>query len=667
MEAHLQALVDYFSLHPQLALAAVFAAALLEAVAVIGTVVPGSSIVFVGGMLVGLKALDPAWTAAAAIGGAIAGDGFSFWLGRRYRERLRTMWPLKSHPALFERGHAYFARQGGRSVFFARFLGPLRAIVPVIAGMSDMPASRFYAINILSALAWAVAHLAPGFLFGASLQLAGAVSSRLVLLLLFIAAALWIVTWIAKLVQRHAGQGLDSFRNRVVAWAGNRSGPVARTALSLFDPARPESKALLLAALLLIGSAWLFFGVLQDVWSGDPLVRADRSVYAMLQALRNPWADSVMVAVTEFGGALLMFALVAAVSLLLAARRCWRTLGYWLAAAGFGAILVATLEFLLARRALAASGGGIEQLAFQGRHAATSIVIYGFLTFLLARSRPAGTKLVVTLVAATAILLIAFSRLYLGAQSLSDVLASLSLGLAWVALLSIAYLNHGQGGRVPALALAVVSGTTIVLVGSFIVAQRHESDLTRYAVRPQVHTVQLAGWEGEGWRRLPPFRSELGGDAEEPFSIQWAGSAAELGSVLGAAGWQRPPPWSVKTTLLWMLPTATIEQLPVLPKFDHGQAPQKTFVKSAGKDQRLVLRLWPSRYVVDRPVGGAQRPLWIGTATIERLRHPADMVTVVETVSDFATPPRRLAQDVIAAHRSAEVFDRGGQPVVLIW
>ena len=155
MEAHLQALVDYFSAHPQLALAAVFGAALLEAVAVIGTVIPGSSIVFVGGMLVGLRVLDPAWTAVAAVGGAITGDGISFWLGHRYRETLRTMWPLKSHPALFDRGQAYFVRRGGRSVFFARFLGPLRAIVPVIAGMSDMPAPRFYLINVLSAFAWA--------------------------------------------------------------------------------------------------------------------------------------------------------------------------------------------------------------------------------------------------------------------------------------------------------------------------------------------------------------------------------------------------------------------------------------------------------------------------------------------------------------------------------
>ena len=79
---------------------------------------------------------------------------------------------------IFARGQAYFEKNGGKSVFLGRFLGPVRAIVPVIAGMSNMPPARFYTMNVLSALAWSTAHLLPGVLFGASLQVAGAVSSR---------------------------------------------------------------------------------------------------------------------------------------------------------------------------------------------------------------------------------------------------------------------------------------------------------------------------------------------------------------------------------------------------------------------------------------------------------------------------------------------------------
>lgn len=135
----MQSLIDYLSAHPHIALAAVFAASLLEALAVIGTVIPGSTIVFAGGVLIGLQVIGPWSTAVLAVTGAILGDGISYWLGHRYHERIRIMWPMSRYPALFDRGQAYFDRNGGRSVFLGRFLGPLRAIVPVIAGMSNMP------------------------------------------------------------------------------------------------------------------------------------------------------------------------------------------------------------------------------------------------------------------------------------------------------------------------------------------------------------------------------------------------------------------------------------------------------------------------------------------------------------------------------------------------
>ncbi|WP_296488791.1 hypothetical protein [Rhodoferax sp.] len=77
------ALIDFPSHHPVLALGVVLAAALLESVAVIGTVIPGSSIAFAAGVLIGLQALDPWGMAGAAVVGAILGDSFSYWLRHR--------------------------------------------------------------------------------------------------------------------------------------------------------------------------------------------------------------------------------------------------------------------------------------------------------------------------------------------------------------------------------------------------------------------------------------------------------------------------------------------------------------------------------------------------------------------------------------------------------
>jgi len=161
MQSHLQRLVDYFSTHPGLALVLVFAGATLEALGVVGSVIPGSTAVFIGGTLIGLGVLNPWRTAAAAIEGAILGDGLSFWLGRRFGERIRSVWPMRKHPEMFERGRAYFEKRGASSTFIGRFLGPLRAIVPLVAGMSNMPSLKFYAVNIVSAFARGLCLLAP--------------------------------------------------------------------------------------------------------------------------------------------------------------------------------------------------------------------------------------------------------------------------------------------------------------------------------------------------------------------------------------------------------------------------------------------------------------------------------------------------------------------------
>src|SRR2546427_1962624 len=256
MESHLQALVGYFSAHTNIALGAVFAASLLEALAVIGTVIPGSSIVFVGGVLIGLGALNPWWTTAIAVIGAIMGDGISYWLGRHFHERIRTLWPMKKYPGLFERGQLYFETNGGKSVVLGRFLGPVRAIVPVVAGMAGMPATQFYVMNVLSALAWAVAHILPGMLFGASLQLAGAVSSRLVVFLVVVAAGICAASKLIQFLYRGGRASLKRLRDRAVGHARRQRGPFAHIVLSLLDPAKAESSALLTAAILLIGSTW---------------------------------------------------------------------------------------------------------------------------------------------------------------------------------------------------------------------------------------------------------------------------------------------------------------------------------------------------------------------------------------------------------------------------
>lgn len=639
----MQGLVHYLSQHPSLAIAVVFAAALLESAPFIGTVIPGSSIVLAAGVLIGLQVLDPWGAAAAAVLGAILGDGLGFWLGHHYHSALRSWGPLRTHPQWLARGEAYFAKRGGMSVFLGRFLGPVRAIVPVVAGMSEMSALRFTAVNVASAFAWAAAHLLPGALFGASLQIAGAVSSRLFILLAGVGLCFWLCAVLLRLARRGAWPIITRQRDRIVAWAQSGKGLVPRVTLSLLDPARPESPGLLAAALALLGGAWLFFGILEDVATSDALVQFDRFVFTTLQALRTGWIDNVMIAFTELGSAAVAISVIAAVALVLAFKRRWRTLAYWLSAMVFSQALVWILKMSVQRARPTAMYEGTDAFSFPSGHAASSIVLYAFLAFLLTRGRGYWARLSVVLFAAGMIAMIAFSRLYLGAHWLSDVLASLSLGTAWVALLSIAYTHHAPQAPLPARALTMAAVAALVVAGAAVVVTHHARDLARYAPRPAPPLVLLADWRVDGWQQVPPRRTEMDGDYEEPLSVQWAGSPAAIAQALQAGGWQTPPPWTLRSAMVWLLPSATMAQLPVLAKLHRGAAPTFTFEKPQDSAHRSVLRLWPTLYQV-ADTEGAPSPLWSGMVTMERLEHPAGMATFAVTDQDSGQATAQLAK-----------------------
>ena len=667
MESQLHALIAYLSGHASLGLAMVFAASLLESVAVIGIFIPGSTVVFAGGVLIGLGILSPGWTAAAAIAGAILGDGFSFWLGRRYHDGIRTMPLFRRYATLFNRGEVYFATRGASSIFIGRFLGPVRAIVPVVAGMSDLSPMRFYTVNVVSALAWAAAHLAPGALFGASLQLAGAISSRLAILLLLVVVGGWLLWQAVRVAHGQLAPVIVRARDRVVLWARSKPHLQHRVTLALFNPERAESPALLAAAVLLVAGAWLFLGVLEDVLTGDPLVRFDHAAFTSLQSLRTPWVDGLMVAITEVGSVRVAVPVIGAVALLLAIKRCWRTLAYWFAAVGFAQALVWVLKLSVARTRPSAIYAGIEQYSFPSGHATSAIVLYGFLAFLLLQGRSARWKVAGSAFAAGLILLIAFSRLYLGAHWFSDVLAGLSVGLAWVSLLAIAYTHHVHETRLRTSSLAITSLGVLLLASAIQIGTQHATDVVRYLPQPAPVPTLLDNWLNTGWRTLPAYRTELDGDVEDPLVLQWVATNTDLIKALAGAGWTVPPRWTLKDSLLWLLPHPPIEKLPVLPKLNRDAPPALTLSKVVDAQSRLVVRLWLSGREGLAPSSGQPKKIWLGTVTLERLIHPATAFTIARTDPDTVSALRALEKDVASRSLARAWRARGSQQVLLVW
>lgn len=164
MHSFIDPLVGFVSEHAGLAYSTIFLAALLEAVPIIGSVIPGSTIIFALSALVPGGELRLEWVLACAIAGALLGDGSAFWVGFRSQSEILSSWPLSGYPRVLAKSEAFFRRWGTLAVFLARFVPPVRAFVPVTAGALGMSPPLFYAVNIPAILLWAPAHVLPGVL-----------------------------------------------------------------------------------------------------------------------------------------------------------------------------------------------------------------------------------------------------------------------------------------------------------------------------------------------------------------------------------------------------------------------------------------------------------------------------------------------------------------------
>jgi membrane-associated protein len=155
-------LTGIVSAHAGLAYLTVFLAALLEAVPVFGSVIPGSTIILALSALVGAGELKFLPVMLAAVSGALIGDGTAFWIGHRSQREILSAWPMARYPGVVAQSEAFFNRYGTLAVFFARFVAPVRAFVPLTAGALGMPPQRFYGVNVVAIMMWASAHILPG-------------------------------------------------------------------------------------------------------------------------------------------------------------------------------------------------------------------------------------------------------------------------------------------------------------------------------------------------------------------------------------------------------------------------------------------------------------------------------------------------------------------------
>ena len=634
----LQQLIAFIGQHPYWALAFVFLSALLESLAVVGLFVPGAVVMFGIGALVATGALDFWAVCGWSIAGAVAGDGISFWLGRHYHQQLRELWPFRRHPELIERGTAFFHRHGGKSVVLARFVGPVRPVLPAIAGMLDMPPWRFLAVNVLSACLWAPAYLLPGVAFGASLELASEVAGRLAILLFLLLASatglFWGMRRLALWLQHHVNRVLDA----IGRWA-RRHPRLQPLEAALLEPDAPESRGLFVLSLSSAGLFALLAWVLRSA-----LVGMDQNLHAFLQGLRTPLLDEFLVVFTQLGNA----RVVTGAALLSAGWLFWRRapstalhLLASLAAAGATGWLVKAVTAVPRPTAIYT---GVSAWSFPSMHATLTAAFIGFVAVAAARALRPERRWIAYALAALYIALMDFSRLYLGVHWLTDVVAGTGIGLGFASLFGIAYRRHAHE-RLPLAHSALPPVLALGLLAALGPARDPDALLAQYRPAPQATRLSRENWLATAWANQPAAREDLAGAARHPLTLQIAATLSSVRDALAPLGWAPPRPVNARTLLRLFATGLPLEALPVMPQIHAGHRDRlRLLYQDPETGGYRLLRLWPGDLVLEE----SNLPVWIGNVARLEARTLAGFMRFPVTAGDFEAATRALVRQLRA-------------------
>jgi membrane protein DedA with SNARE-associated domain/membrane-associated phospholipid phosphatase len=430
--------------------------AFAETGAFVGLVVPGETVMLLGGAVAGQGAINIYLLIAIAWFSAWAGDTTSFFIGRRLgREFVIENGPRVgiSHER-FERVEDYFSRHGGKTIFIGRFISLVRAFAPFIAGSSGMRYRAFVPYSILGTGLWASAHILVGYFFSRSIETAAKYAGKGAFLL----ATLIVIVVGAVVLVRH----FRVAENRAAAVRWMEAHAASRWLVALSRRYQPQlrflwarvtpggSFGLEFTSLMAVLAVALFVLVAyMVVIGGEPgPTPGDVTAIEVAESVNAGWLTSFSKLFTHLGSGAVTWGLTVVCAAFLAARRRWVEFGVLLAGMTLTSIGIHEIKAAVDRPRPEGALLHYSGSSFPSGHAAHSVLYVWLAVTIVLRLRPGmarGAAVVAGGIALTA--LVGLSRVYLDVHYLSDVSGGWALGAASFSLcaavaLVISQLRH---------------------------------------------------------------------------------------------------------------------------------------------------------------------------------------------------------------------------------
>lgn len=387
----LDSLTSWLSANPQWLGMAIFVVACIECLAIAGVIVPGTVLLFAVAVLAGSGALSLGETLMLGFFGGLLGDAVSYTLGRRFHQNIRRLPLIRHHPEWIGSAETYFQRYGIASLLVGRFIGPLRPMLPMVAGMFDMPLPRFIGVSLVSGAGWSIAYLLPGWATGAAMRLP-------------LPEGFWL------------DAGLI---------AGGMAALIGLSINSSLRRHRHGSRLVAGASLLALAAVFLGWPYLHEF---------DQGVMTLIQEHRRQGLDAAVVVITRLGDFWHQIILGVLLTCLLLLARQWRHALFVGAALLGTAVANGTLKWLFARARPEVLSDPLTTYSMPSGHSSASFAFFLALAVLAGRGQPPRMRLTWLFLACLPALLIALSRVYLGAHWPTDILAGALLACCVCAL-----------------------------------------------------------------------------------------------------------------------------------------------------------------------------------------------------------------------------------------
>lgn len=599
MEHWFHPLILWLHLHPTSAGIVTFLITFVESLAIIGLVIPGSVTLSAIGGLIGSGVIPALPIFIWAICGAILGDALSFAVGYHYHHKLKKMWPFYRFPKLLAKGEKFFQQHGGKGIFISRFIGPMRPILPIIAGMMRVHPAKFIMVEIISGILWAPAYMLPGILVGAA---AAHFAPHHVFKYLLILLAVILVFWaVVKFILTTASVVITSWGN-LIDWCWRQLKRKKRWLYHFLveqhnvHAARPLHLAIF-STLFFLCYVCLFFIVRMQLTS---VYHFNLAFLSFFTSINSNLGRMIAITTSNYlGFSVAILTGTMAILLYFAYKRDWH------AARHFLGLIAATFIVTIISKELSDSLRPqtiLQQeptLSYPSTHVVLVLVFWGYVAFFVSNRQPRWVKKISYSIAGLFTLAVCVSQLYLNAHWVTDIVGAVFLGGFLLTAAAITFHWRETIDRFSPIILCLLALIGVGLAATFYQFQYYVQQSAAYYVPYQISYINEQQWWRSSTSLLPIYRNNRFNQPVAVLNIQWLGTLDNIETDLEKHGWIQPIPLGYQAIKQQLLGNQLVTISPIPTQFANHN-PALTLIKPLDETGVYVLlELWDNYYYTE--------------------------------------------------------------------